>query len=143
MILAVNWVKNTGAKAAKFGLKVVESVATSASKLASAVPILRPLGKAIDGVAKGAGAASDAIKVNWNKNSKVDKRLQNGLKAMDKVHKVESFIPRRRDLSEEEAVQQREIVQVDGYYFEERDESDDIALEDREESYFDADEEDT
>ena len=120
--------KKTGAQIAKFGLKVVQTVATAASKVLSKFGPTQSIGKAIGGFAKGAGAASDAIKANFS--GKIGKRLEKGMHAMNKIN---DKIP--RDLSEVEAVQQREVG--DGFYFEERD---DIALDYREESYFDADE---
>ena len=58
---------------------------------------------------------------------------------MDKADQIMDYIPRRRGFSEdsEEAFQQRDI---DETYFEERD--DDFALENRDGSYFEADERD-
>ena len=109
----------------------MESVGKVVGKVVSYIPGLKPLGKAIGVAAKLAGVASDKIHAN------LSRKLDKGMKVMNKVNQVMGFIPRRRDLSEEETVhwQRREIS--DGYYFEE---CDDIVLEHREESYFDADE---
>ena len=80
-------------------------------------------------------------------HAKLSKKLQKGMNVMNKADKVMDYIPRRRDLLEDEAFQERDIGEA--YYFEERDdielenredsyfeERDDIALENREESYF-------
>ena len=58
------------------------------------------------------------------------------MNVMNKANKIMDYIPRRRDL-EENAFQQRDIGEA--YYFEERD---DFVLENREESYFEANERD-
>ena len=122
------FVKTTGAKVAKFGLKVVESVGEVVGKVASFIPgIGKPIQQAIHGVSKVAGVISDHIHV------KLSKKLEKGMKIMNKADTIMGFIPRRRDFSEEESFQQRDISEA--YHFEERD---DIALENREESYFEA-----
>jgi hypothetical protein len=122
-------VKTTGAKVAKFGLKVYQSVGTVVGKAAGFIPAIgKPIGKAIEGVSKVAGVVSDRI------HAKLSNKLQKGMNVMNKANKVMGFIPRRRDLSEEEeAFQQRDISEP--YYLEERD---DFALENRDESYFEA-----
>jgi len=56
------------------------------------------------------------------------------MKVMDKADQIMGYIPRRREFSEEEAFQQRDIGET--YHFEERD---DIALENRDKSYFERD----
>ena len=129
MILVVkkvgHFLKTTGATIAKFGLKVVQSVGTVAAKVLSVIPVVgKAVGKAVGGVAKLAGLASDKIHAN------LGKKLKKGMEVMNKANKIMGFIPRRRDLSEDEAVHRQEIG--DGYCFEERD---DIAfkLEHREE----------
>jgi hypothetical protein len=125
-----HFVKTTGAKIAKFGLKVIESVGEVAGKVIGFIPgIGKPIQYALHGLSKVAGVLSDKIHV------KLPPKLEKGMKVMDKADKIMSYIPRRRDLSEEEAFQQRDISEA--YYFEERD---DIALENRDESYFEANE---
>ena len=126
-----NFVKTTGAKVAKFGLKVVQSVTNVVGHVASFIPAIgKPIQQAIRGVSKAAGAISDHIR------AKLSPKLEKGMKIMNKANKVMGFIPRRRDL-EEDAFQQRDIGEAN--YFEERD---DISLENREESYFEANERD-
>jgi hypothetical protein len=123
------WVKTTGAKIAKFGLKVVESVGEVVGKVVGFIPgIGKPLDRAIEGVTKIAGVISDHIHV------KLPANLEKGMKVMDKADKIMGYIPRRREFSEEEAFQQRDIGET--YHFEERD---DNALENRDESYFERD----
>ena len=121
--------KTTGAKIAKFGLKVAQSVGTVVGKVAGFIPAIgKPIGRAIEGVSKVAGVISDKI------HAKLSNKLEKGMKVMNKANKVMGFIPRRRDLSEEEeAFQQRDISEP--YYLEERD---DFELEDRDDSYFEA-----
>ena len=91
----------------------------------------KPLDRAIEGVTKVAGVISDHIHV------KLSPKLEKGMKVMDKADKIMGYIPRRREFSEEDAFQQRDISEA--YQFEERD---DAALENREESYFEANERD-
>ena len=124
-----NFVKTTGAKVAKFGLKVVESVGTVVGKVAGFIPAIgKPIDRAIEGVSKVAGVISDHI------HAKLSNKLEKGMKVMNKADKIMGYIPRRRDLSEEEeAFQQRDIGEP--YYLEERD---DFELENRDESYFEA-----
>ena len=123
-----HFIKTTGAKIAKFGLKVVQSVGTVIGKVANFIPVIgKPLSKYIGGVSKVAGVISDHIHV------KLSSKLQKGMNVMNKANKIMGYIPRRREFSEEEAFQQRDIGEA--YHFEERD---DIALENREESYFEA-----
>ena len=129
MILAAKkvgkFVKNNGAKVAKFGLKVVQSVGEVAGHVASYIPgVGKPVQQAIHGVSTVAGVASDHI------HAKLSKKLNQGMKVMNKADKVMSFIPR-----EEDAFEQRDISDGFSSYFEERD---DIELENREESYFEA-----
>jgi gas vesicle protein len=121
-----NFVKTTGAKVAKFGLKVVQSVGEAVGTVASFIPeVGKPIQQAIHGVSKVAGVISDHI------HTKLSGKLQKGMDIMNKADQIMSYIPRRREFSEEEAFQQRDISETN--YFEERD---DIALENREESYF-------
>jgi phage-related protein len=114
------FMKTTGAKVAKFGLKVVESVGEAVGHVASFIPeIGKPIQQAIHGISKVAGVISDHI------HAKLSDKLQKGMNVMNKADQVMSYMPRRRDLSEEEeAFQQRDISEA--YYLEERD---DIALE--------------
>jgi hypothetical protein len=107
-----HFVKTTGAKVAKFGLKVVQSVGEVIGKVASFIPeVGKPIERAIHGVSKAAGAISDHI------HAKLSAKLQKGMKVMNKANEIMGYIPRRRDLSEEEAFQQRDISEA---YVEER-----------------------
>jgi len=120
--------KNQGAKIAKFGLKVVESVGEVAGHVASFIPAVgKPIQQAIHGVSTVAGVVSDHI------HAKLSNKLEKGMKIMNKADKVMSFIP--RDFSEDEIFLQRDISEGYSSYFEERD---DLTLENREESYFEA-----
>ena len=124
--------KTTGAQAAKFGLKVVQTVGEAAGKVVSFVPgVGKPVDMALEGVSKVAGFASDHI------NVKLPGKLQTGMNVMNTADQIMDYIPRRREISDEGDFQERDIGEA--YYFEERD---DVALENREESYFDADERD-
>jgi len=99
--------------------------------VASFIPAIgKPIQQAIHGVSAVAGVVSDHI------HAKLSAKLQKGMNVMNKADKVMSYIPRRRELSEEEAFQQRDISEAN-YYLEERDDYD-IALENREEFYFEA-----
>jgi hypothetical protein len=121
-----HFIKTTGAKVAKFGLKVVQSVGEVVGKVAQFIPAIgKPIQQAIHGVSKVAGVISDHI------HAKLSSKLQKGMNVMNKANKIMDYIP--REFSEEEAFQERDIG--DAYYFEERD---DIALENREDSYFEA-----
>ena len=125
-----NFVKTTGAKVAKFGLKVVQSVGEVVGHVASFIPAIgKPIQQAIHGVSEVAGVVSDHI------HAKLSAKLQKGMNVMNKADKVMSYIPRRRELSEEEDFQQRDISEAN--HLEERDDYD-TALENREESYFEA-----
>ena len=117
--------KTTGAKVAKFGLKVVQSWEKVGSKIVSFIPgIGKPLSKALDGVSKVAGVISDNIHV------KLDPKLEKGMDVMNKANQIMGYIP--REFSEEEDFQHRDIDEA--YLFEERD---DFELENREDSYSD------
>jgi len=126
------FMKTTGAKVAKFGLKVVESVGTLVGKVAGYIPAIgKPIDRAIEGVSKVAGVVSDHI------HAKLSSKLQKGMNVMNKADTVMGYIPRRREfLSEEEAFLQRDFIEP-YYYLEERDDLD-FALENRDESYFEA-----
>ena len=92
--------KTTGAKVAKFGLKVVETAGKAVGKAAGFFPgIGKPIGKAVEGVSKVAGVISDHIKV------KLPNKLEKGMNIMNKANQVMDYIPRRREFSEEEAFQ--------------------------------------
>jgi len=124
------FLKTTGLKILKFGTKIVEVAEQAIGKVVSFIPVIgKPLGKALEGASKVWGVISDHIPV------KLTGKLAKGVQVMDKVHDVLDFVPRRRDLSEEEAFQQRDIRVSDTYYFGKRD-HDDVALENREEFYF-------
>jgi len=125
-----HFVKTTGAQVVKFGAKVVQSVGEVVGKVVGVIPgIGKPIQQAIHGVTEVAGVISDHIHV------KLSEKLQKGMNVMNKADKYLGYIPIRRELSEEEAFQERDISEAD--YFEERD---DIALEDREEFYLEANE---
>ena len=117
--------KTTGAKVAKFGLKVVQSWEKAGAKVVRFIPgIGKPLSKAMEGVSAAAGAISDRIKV------KLPGKLEKGMKVMNKANKVMDYIP--REFSEKENFQQRDFDEA--YLLEERD---DFDLENREDSYSD------
>jgi hypothetical protein len=122
------FIKKTAGEALKFGLKVAQSIG---NVLGHAVSFIPGVGKVIQQVihagTKAVGFFSDHIK------APLSKKLQKGMGIMNKANKYMGYIPRRRDFSEEEAFQQRDIGEAN--YFEERG---DIALENREESYFEA-----
>ena len=89
--------KTTGATIAKFGLKVVQSTGEVLGHVASFIPgIGKPIQAAIHGVSAVAGIASDKIHAN------LSPQLQKGMNVMNKADQIMSYIPRRRDLSEEE-----------------------------------------
>ena len=87
--------KNTGAKIAKFGTKIAQSYLTIGAKIVGAIPGLKLVGKAMDGVAKVAGVISAHIPAN------LGSKLQKGMNAMGKIVKYANIVPMRRDLSEE------------------------------------------
>lgn len=71
-----HFIKTTGAKIAKFGLKLYSAVATVASKVAKFIPIIgQPLSMAMKGAAMGANIASNKIHANLGKLDKVSKGL--------------------------------------------------------------------
>ena len=132
MILAAKkvgtFIKKQGAGIAKFGLKVVESVGEVVGHVASFIPAVgKPIQQAIHGVSKVAGVISDHI------HAKLSDKLEKGMKVMNTADTIMGFIP--RDFSEDETFEQRDISEGYSSYFEERD---DLALENREESYFEA-----
>ena len=99
------------------------------AKAASFIPdVGKPLEKAIDGVAKVAGVASNAI------HAHLSPKLQKGMKVMNAANKVMSYF--RRDLSDEELFQERDNSYA--HYYEEVD-SDDISLEHLHQEEFDFD----
>ena len=103
MILAAQkvgrFIKTTGAKIVKFGLKVVQAVGTVVGKVLEVIPgVGKPLERAVAGVSKVAGVISDHIHV------KLGRKLEKGMNVMNKATKIMGYIPRRRDLSEVEAV---------------------------------------
>ncbi|PPQ98186.1 hypothetical protein CVT26_003232 [Gymnopilus dilepis] len=71
-----NWIKTTGAKVAKFGLKVYSAVASVASKVVKFIPIIgQPLSMAMKGASMGANIASNKIHADLGKLDKVAKGL--------------------------------------------------------------------
>ena len=124
--------KTTGAADTKFGLEVVQTVGEAAGKVTSFIPAVgKPADEAIDQVTQLAGFASNHI------NAKLPGKLQTGMNIMNTADQIMNYIPRRREFSEEEDFHLRDIGEA--YYFEERD---DVTLENREETYFDAEERD-
>jgi len=106
-----HFVKTTGAKVVKFGLKVVETIGNAVGKVLSFIPgVGKPLDQAIEGISKVAGVISDHI------HAKLGKKLLKGEGILNAANKIIRFVPRRRDLSEEEAFQQRDINEAN--YFE-------------------------
>jgi len=70
-----HFIKTTGAKIAKFGLKVVSAAAGVLSHVAKFIPGVGPaLSGALKGVSKGTDAASNAIHANLGK--KLDKGMK-------------------------------------------------------------------
>lgn len=90
-----SFMDDTGKKIVKFGLKVFESYETVVAKVAGYIPGLKGVAKAIEGVAKVAGVVGNQI------HATLSKGLQKGMNIMDRAGKYLSYIPRRRDLSEE------------------------------------------
>ena len=124
---AWHFIKTEGPGIAKFGLKAVQSLGEATGKVVQFIPgVGKPVQEALHGVSMAAGAISDRI------DAKLPGGWQKGMDVMNKANEIMDYIPKRRDFSEEEALQQRDISEA--YYFEERD--DDIALENREDSYF-------
>ena len=81
-----NFVKTTGAKVAKFGLKVVQSVGEVVGHAASFIPAIgKPIQAAIKGVTTVAGVASNSI------HAKLSSKLQKGMNVMNKADKVMSY----------------------------------------------------
>ena len=85
----------------------------------------KPMDEALEGVSKVTGLVSDKI------HAKLNPGLQKAVNGMNKADKIMGFVPRRRDLSEAEAFQQRDISEA--YH-------DVPQLEHREESYLDVEE---
>jgi hypothetical protein len=75
-----NFVKTTGAKIAKFGLKVYATAASVASRVANFIPgVGKGISKALSGVSKVADFASDKIHAN------LGKKLEKGMNVMNKI----------------------------------------------------------
>ena len=127
-----HFIKTNGPQDAKFGLKAVQTVGEAGGKVAAFVPgVGLPVDLAIEGVSTVAGEVSDNI------NVKLPSKMQTGMDVMNKANQIMDYIPRRREYSDEEAFQQRDISEA--HYFEERD---DVALESRDEPYFELNERD-
>jgi hypothetical protein len=93
-----HFIKTTAGKVAKFGLKVISTIENAASKVASFIPgVGKIISKGLEAESKLTGFISDKIHAN------LGKKLEKGMKVMNIADKVMKFIPRRRDLSEEEA----------------------------------------
>ena len=75
-----NFVKTTGAKIAKFGLKVYATATKIGSRIANFIPVIgKPLSKAMGVASKVANVASDAIHVS------LGKKLDKGMNIMNKI----------------------------------------------------------
>jgi hypothetical protein len=75
-----HFVKTTGAKIAKFGLKVYATATKIAGRVASFIPgIGKPISKALSGVSKVANFASDKIHAN------LGSKLEKGISVMNKI----------------------------------------------------------
>jgi hypothetical protein len=88
------FVKKTAGKIAKFGLKILATAAEIGGKIIGFIPGGKIIGKALDGAAKGLDIASDKIHAN------LGSKLEKGMKVMDKIGKITSYIP--RELSAED-----------------------------------------
>ena len=111
------------------------NVMNKADKVMSYIPRRRDLSEEEATVSKVAGVIRAKLS---SKQTKLSPKLEKGMDVMNKADQHIGYVPRRRDLSEEEAFEQRDISEAYSS-FEERD---DIALENREESYFEANERD-
>ena len=81
-----HFVQTTGAKVAKFGLKIAQTAGEVVAKVASFIPdVGKPLEKAIDGASKVAGVVSDHI------HAKLSPALQKGVKVLNKANQVMSY----------------------------------------------------
>jgi hypothetical protein len=119
------FVKHTLGKVAKFGLKIVSVAQELAGKVVGFIPgIGKPLGKVLEGASKVTGFISDKIHAN------LGKKLEKGMKVMNKADKVMGYIP--RNFEDEGDFQERGIGAAYDY-FEGRDY---ILLEGREDPYF-------
>ena len=113
-----DFAKTTGAKIAKFGLKVYSTATQVAAKVAGFIPeIGTGVGKVLSGVSKAAGVVSDKIHAN------LGSKLEKGMNVMNKAQKVMGFIPTRRELSLDEDLDLLgRDIDSDGYYLERREE---------------------
>jgi hypothetical protein len=71
--------KTTGAKIAKFGLKIISTAQSIAAKVVGFIPGLKGVGKAIKAMSMGTNALSEKIHVSLG--AKLDK----GMRVMDKI----------------------------------------------------------
>lgn len=76
----MHFIKTTGAKVVKFGLKVAQSLLTVGAKVLGFIPgVGKPLGKIVDGAAKVVGVVGDHI------HATLSHHLQTGMKVMRKA----------------------------------------------------------
>lgn len=84
-----HFIKTTGAKIVKFGMKLVATAERVVSKAVGFIPgIGKPIAKAMELHAKGLDAISNKIHV------KLPGRLEHGMRVMNKIEKVSGYIPR-------------------------------------------------
>jgi len=85
----VHFVKNTGAKIAKVGLKVLATAEKGLSKVAQVMPVIgKPISKALDIGGALANKGSNAI------HAKIGGKLNGAMNRMNKAQKVMGYIPR-------------------------------------------------
>jgi len=83
-----HFIKTTGAKIAKVGLKIVATVQKVAAKVVGWLPgIGKPLGKIMEGESEGLNKASDAI------HAHIGGKLGQAMHRMDKAQKIVGYIP--------------------------------------------------
>lgn len=106
-----HFIKTTGAKIAKVGLKIWSTATKALSKVAQFIPVIgKPLSKAMDGASAVENKVSDSIHV------KLGKKLDKAMHRMDKGQKVMGYIPRELAESFEERgfgeLDERELYEV-------------------------------
>ena len=106
-----HFIKTTGAKIAKVGLKIWSTATKAISKVAQFIPVIgKPLSKAMDGAATVENKVSDSIHV------KLGKKLDKAMHRMDKGQKVMGYIPRELgEIFEErgsDELDERELFEV-------------------------------
>ena len=83
-----HFIKTTGAKIVKVGLKIVSTVGKAAGKVIGFLPGVGKLaGKITDGISDGLNKASDKI------HAHIGGKLGQAMRNMDKAQKIEGYIP--------------------------------------------------